>query len=929
MRQTILSLLLIYSSVFLSAINYTVITTNDSGAGSLRDAVVQANLSSSGYDLIEFALNTTDPNYNSEFGVWTIALLSELPMITTALITIDGDTQQDGFGDTNPNGPEINIIAGAELEYCFRIVAPINNIENLAISGFEFGIQVYGTMAYDIDISGNYFGTSADGLASLPNDYGIGISGNAYNIIIRDNIISGNSLAGIICSEAHDIGIYGNLIGTDRNGFLPLPNPTGIMLENAQDFLIGSTIVSDRNLISGNTDAGLMIYGTESQNNIVKGNYIGSDITATDTIPNGNGIMIVSSSGNLIGGPEETAFNVISGNLNCGVLINGTGANDNLVEGNFIGVDVTGNVALSNHYGVIIKADADNNRVGGTSSVYRNIISANHEIGVYIEASDNNLVCGNYIGTNKNGTDAFYYNEGVDSLIQANGVEINTLSKDNVIGGNEPGEGNLISGNRVYGAIYYGQVSENNIAGNFIGTDAAGSYAIPNATGICVDDASNNNIIENNLLSGNISYGLFIVTTGSNANVFRGNNVGMDYLGEYAIPNDVGLLIGGGAKYNIIGGDTENDRNIFSGNNYGGIEISDNGTDFNEIRGNYIGLEMSGTNLLPNNFGIGVSNLASGNIIENNTVSGNNTFGIVLSDDSDFTEIYGNNIGVAADGVFESENGIAGIAITSGSNNNIIGTVDNPNIIAYNDSLGIVIVDATSVRNKISGNSIFENEYLGIDIFPAGVNDNDDGDSDIGANNLMNYPVITDNWFDFDLWASFIEGTLDTENPESCQVELFTSDPYGVFSHGQGKYYIATAYPDATGYWIVQCADGVGGQEITAVAIDENGNTSEFAANFEHYTEVQNQVLFTDDFKIFPNPASGNFLISIPQTLENVEIKLYDCSGKFIQTLFEGKSDEKIINLNSVNLGMRTGMYLIRIVNNDSNLSILKLSIIE
>lgn len=929
MRHIALFLFFICNSFFLFSANYTVINTNDSGAGSLRDAITQANVSSSGSDLIQFAIGNSDPGYNAATGVWTITLLTELPMINSASVTIDGNTQQSVYGNTNPDGPEIKIEDGAGLEYAFRIVAPYNNIKNLAISGFEFAIQLYGTMAYDIEISGNYLGTSYDGLGAEPNDYGIGVSGNAYNITVRDNLISGNALAGIVCSGAHDLEIYGNKNGTDRTGLLPLPNPTGMMFENVQNFLIGSVTESDRNIISGNTDCGLMIYGTNSENNIVKGNFIGPDINGTDTIPNGNGIMIVNSSGNIIGGPEETAVNVISGNRNCGILINGTGANENLIEGNYIGVDATGNAPLSNHYGVIIKADADNNRVGGSSSVYRNIISANHEIGVYIEASDNNTVCGNYIGTNRNGTGTFYYNEGTDSLIQANGVEINTLSKYNIIGGDEPGEKNVISGNRVYGAIYYGQVSENNIAGNFIGTDATGTLAIPNATGICVDDASNHNTIENNLLSGNVSYGLFIVTTGSDYNVFRGNMVGTDYMCEYPIPNDVGLLIGGGAKNNIIGGDTEADGNVFSGNNYGGIEITDNGTDFNQIKGNIIGMETSGMSTLPNSFGIGVANLASGNIIENNTVSGNATFGIVLTDDSEFTGVYGNNIGVAKDGTTDRGNGAAGIAITAGSNNNIIGSTDKRNIIAYNDSTGIIITDNSTINNRISGNSIYDNEYLGIDIMPGGVNENDEGDADGGPNMQMNYPLITSAVYDTNSGTTFISGVLDSQNQQSCEVEIFIAKPDLTFFNGEGKIYLATAIPDAGGNWTAETGALPEGTVLTATAIDFDGNTSEFSANTDVIAGIKNPAYNSDVFGVFPNPVNGNFSISLPQSDNEIEIRLYDCSGRHIQTLFSGKTDEEILNFNSVTLGLKAGMYVIRIAGYKSGMGMMKISVSE
>jgi len=906
MKTTICTSLFIFISILLFGTDYYVTNTNDSGPGSLREAIIQTNSSPIGIDAIIFNLELSDPNYNSETGVWIIDLLSALPMISYPSVSIDGSSQQTYIGNTNINGPEIRIQTSTTIEYAFRIVSPNCSISNLNISNFEYAIQIYGTMANGITITENYIGTNEIGTEVSPNEYGIAIGGNAYNIDIWGNLISGNSAGGIVSSEAHDCNIYGNLIGTDRTGVDILANPTGILLESSYNMQIGGNTEEDRNVISGNTDSGMTIYGVESYNNIIIGNYIGSDITGTDTLPNGNGILVISSSDNTIGGITSEKRNLISGNTAAGVVLNGTGANNNLIIGNYIGTDISGELALSNHYGVIIKADADKNTVGGSTPEERNIISANWEIGVYIEASDSNKVSGNYIGTNSLGTDAFYI-EG-DSLIQANGVEINTVSKYNVIGGETEGERNIISGNRVYGAIYYGQVSENNICGNYIGTDVSGSYSIPNATGICVDDASNNNIIEQNLLSGNISYGLFIVTTGSNYNHFRGNLVGTNHDATDSIPNDVGLLIGGGAKSNIIGGENTGDRNIFSGNRYGGIEISDNGTDYNQIIGNFIGTDYSGNDSISNGFGIGVSNLVTGTQINNNVISGNKTFGIVLTESSDSTIITGNFIGTGIDTETDLGNNACGIAITAGSNNNTIGTIEEPNIIAFNDSCGIVIMDSGSIRNRISGNSIFDNEYLGIDIFPAGVNANDVGDSDTGPNQLMNYPVITDNWFNPELWVSVIEGQIDTENPETCIVEIFSLDFDGSITHGQGKNYIATAYPDETGYWIVQCNDGIGGEMITSVAIDEYGNTSEFSENFNHYTKFETQNLLST-VSIFPNPCNGKLNIQIQEN-SFVKIELLDYTGRKITNLTDDNSS--IVHCNLTKLNLSNGIFFIK-----------------
>lgn len=894
------------------ATTFIVTNTNDSGVNSLRQAITDAN-ASNGHHSIVFNIPTSDVNYDVNSGTWKITLATTLPMIIKPFITIDGSSQTTNQGNTNLLGPEIELSSNTLLTYAFRIVTPGNTIKGLIINGFDFGIQIYGNIQENT-ITENYVGCNYSGTLAIPNNYGIGLLGNSNHTLISNNLISGNSQSGILISTGNQNKIFGNRIGTDRTGNFPLPNTNGIIINESFANQVGSDIFNNRNIISGNTDAGIIINDFNSMSNTIYNNFIGVTINCNDTLPNQNGIIINSASANMIGYSGPNFRNIISGNRSAAIILNGTGANVNEIKNNYIGTDSTGTIAMSNTYGIIIKMDADRNIIGGSTVGERNIISANLEIGVYIESSDSNIVSGNFIGTDVNGTETFRKN-GI--LIQANGLEINTVSKYNRIGGYTEGERNIISGNRVYGAIYYGNCSLNNIVGNYIGTDVSGSFSIPNATGICVDAASNHNMIEQNLLSGNISYGIFIVTTGSYHNTFRANLVGTNSTGTLAIPNDVGLIIGGGAKYNIIGGINPEDRNVFSGNNYTGVEISDNTTDSNQIIGNYIGTDISGNIALGNYYGIAMSSFSSNSLIDHNIISGNVSCGMILTDNTHHNKIINNSIGIGKDGYTPMGNGSTGMVIAFGASHNEIGNIGYGNFIANNDSGGVVIMGSNSLYNRISANSIYDNNFIGIDIMPEGVNQNDAGDTDSGPNNMQNYPVITSTGYNSATGRTFITGTLDTPfNPENY-IEIYKVETSDIFNHGQGKIFLGNTFSEANGHWTISVEGLTDGDIITAIAGDSTGNTSEFSQNFTVTVGIEDNILTEKNLQVFPNPNNGYIkcVLNAP-TNDYYTIILTDLYGRKIAVLTDNYfiSGNNILYFSLLDHQLKQGNYILSVI---------------
>lgn len=864
MKKIYIFLFLLFSiSQLAKADTYTVTTTADNGNGSLRWAINQW-INNPYPDTIVFNIPTSDPRYNVTTGVWTISPDSVLPYIIKTTV-IDATTQTLNQGNTNPNGPEILLDGQNILDHTFCIVSNNSVIKGFALGQFNNAIIItaYSGMSSGNTITGNYIGVDHSGSNAFANSIGIYMDQSTNANFISDNVISGNTMAGIVIDKSGSNSITGNLVGTNASGLLAIPNSDGIMLNEA--------------------------------------NY------------------------NIIGGSSASERNILSGNINTGILVNNL-CRHNEIKGNYIGSDISGMQILSNYTGVLIQSQSNSNTIGGLSSNERNVISGNTEIGLYIESSDSNKISANYVGPDASGAAAFTIG---DSLVQGNGIELNVTAKYNVTGGYTAGERNVISGNRVYGFIYYGNCSYNPLIGNYIGTDVTGNYSLPNATGICMDAASNHNLIEKNLLSGNMSYGIFIVTNGTFYNELKGNLIGTNAAGTDTVPNDIGLIIAGGARYNIIGGLNATDRNIISGNRYDGIEMADQKTDSNQIIGNYIGTDITGTLRLSNSIGIGISTNPKHNLVSNNLISGNKRMGMVIYENADSNIVLSNKIGTAANGTSDLGNGAAGIAIAYGPKYNVIGEVNFGNIIAFNDSGGVVIADAQTKYNKISGNSMWNNMAMGIELFPPFSNANDPGDADTGPNDGMNYPVINSSEYISSMGYTIIKGTLDTHDPELCTVELFKAAA-NYFLHGDGKVYLGSVMPDASGFFCDTITGIANGDIITSTATDELMNTSEFSANYTTTVSVSSVENAAESVYIYPNPSSGSVsLIFNSNKDQTVDIKILNCLG---QLMFSEQAVNCVPGTNQVTIDkteeLPSGIYLLSLQSDETERT-LKFKIIK
>jgi hypothetical protein len=390
-------ILLTGSAMTVRANVFAVTNTNDSGPGSFREAINQAN-ASPGADTISFGIL---PKHSLK----TIVVQTDLPAITETL-TING-WSEGGAGYTGP--PLIELHAGnmrtTNVGLSLSLAASHSLIRGLIVNGFpSVGISID---ARNVTVVGCYVGTSADGNSALPNGMGIGLSQYSGFCLIGGpnaqdrNVLSANRGAGILSYNGFN-RIEGNYIGVSASGSVALGNDIGIDLSDWGDNRIGGQLPALRNVISGNQSYGISI--TFGLDNLIRGNYIG---TAADGLtPLGNqlaGIHIQFSPQNQIGGGIESAGNVISAN---GTGIEIEKSSGNTIQNNLIGVGADTVKPLGNLLDGISIIQGTNNTIGGrTPQLFLNqagnTIAFNGRSGVRIdEQSLNNLISLNSIHHN-------------------------------------------------------------------------------------------------------------------------------------------------------------------------------------------------------------------------------------------------------------------------------------------------------------------------------------------------------------------------------------------------------------------------------------------------------------------------------------------------------------------------------------------------
>ena len=702
--------------------SFVVTNTGDSGPGSLLQAMLDAD-STAGVPTVSFAIPGP--------GVQIITLPSDLPRIDQPVI-IDGYTQPGSSPNTRTNGDNavllIELVGGV-----LDLAGGGSTVEGLIID-LRFGIR--------IDSSGNL--------------------------------------------------IAGNFVGIDPTGE-SLQGDTAIgVMATAPGNTIGGTTPADRNVITAD-GMGVSFFGggtaasAQSSASLVEGNFIGTDVTGARALGSLNMSVSVTGGADItIGGSAPGAGNVIADGFLAGIAL--LSANNNVIAGNDVGIATSGAplAGQSGSTGILLE-DASNNTIGGTTVGARNVVSGNPSVGIDLAGGSNNVVEGNYIGTDP---------AGAHAVPNGQGLIIDGETGD-LIGGTVPGAANLISGNTGSGITLSDSSSAGaTVQGNMIGTDMMGSLALGNGQGGLIISSSNNTIGgtvpgAGNLISGNgdgAQSGILLTGAGAEDNLVEGNLIGPGSTGAAPLQGGItssngdGIDITAGATNNTIGGPTAGAGNTIADNAGAGIRLTN----------------ATGT-------------AATGNTIIANKIASNGADGVTVSSGT----LANLAISIASNTV--TSNGVNGISLSQTS-----GTMISANTIANNGSDGVSI-------NAGSGNSILSNSLstdgskLEIDL----VN---------GANNQQAAPVLSSV---IAAGASTtITGTLHAAPNGRYLIQFFSSAAAGVPGSGEGQTLLnAGAAPvaaDSTGLAVLNMTLPVSvAAGLFLTATDTNvatGDTSQFSS---------------------------------------------------------------------------------------------------
>ena len=654
-----------------------------------------------------------------------------------------------------------------------------------------------------------------------------------------------------------DAGATNTRVGTDGNGVAD---------------------AAERNVVSGNNQHGVAVNGAGTNGTIVAGNYLGTNYLGTAAVPNGwCGIAITGGAkftrvGTDANGTADVAErNIISGNALVGVWITDAGTEQNVVAGNWIGIDATGLAALANGWeGVAIGGGAKNNRLGsgnGTSSAAeRNVISGNALSGVSIgrvfsgTGTTGNIIAGNYIGTDYTGSSPLP-NLG-DGILIVNGATGNhigyTFTPDLVVADFNTRDIKRISGTTGAGTVIVpagtgGLTRPNTLLigpdGNIYVNSEDGSGAGDDILRFGPTGQFLGNFIPNTgVYEAHFAFGpdgnVYIVDPYRNQ-VSRYDGTTGSLLGSFAVAPGSRAMAFGPDGYLYTAERFYNDGGDFyvydplTGASLG--QFNDPSVDLNRPYDPVWGPDGDFFVPVANDDKVLRLDGETGTLVSVIDTSGHERHPLFVRfapNGELYVGSYGTgNSGGGSIARYNPDTG-AFLGYADGPNGGIVsipfgfdfiggGTVGNT--IAFNTGAGVSIRDGGTTGNTMEGNSIHSNTGIGIDLGGDGVTPNDVDDADSGPNNLVNFPVLTSATNGA---ATRVTGTFNSEalapshwssSPRRRRTPRATAkanDSWALRRLSRPATFEFSIAASSTGEW------------ITATITDAAGNTSEFSLAF-------------------------------------------------------------------------------------------------
>ncbi|MEZ5729475.1 MAG: cadherin domain-containing protein [Burkholderiaceae bacterium] len=510
----------------------------------IDDSIVDGDV---GFLAVTAAASSTDPQYNG-IDPADVSITNQdndtfnTIAVSTTADTVDGNTASiaaliadrgaDGrislreailAANNTPNGPG----GGDRIDFIIPD-ALVGGAHTIALTSAL--PQITDAVLIDATTEPDYVGTPMvvlDGAALpvAPGNSGLRLDAGSSGSTIRGLVLVNMGQAGIAVTDSSSHVIAGNQIGVATDGVTAAGNAEhGIVVSGTSSNLtIGGGIGADRNLIGGNSQSGIRLDGAGVSQVDILGNYIGITRIGNAAVGNGAyGIEIVGAVDVHVGGTNAADGNVVSGNGGDGILVDG--AATTVIEGNLVGTDAFGAYAIANTgIGISVLNGAIGTQIGGQYGVAGNIIAGNGTLGIAIAGAGTTAtaVQGNVIGLGSGAT--------VQIANGGTGIAITGGASGSLIGG-IASQRNVISANGAEGIYIDGAATTGNtVDANYIGTAGDGVAVIGNTfNGIVLTNGAHDNLIGGavgNRIAGSNAAGINLTATAGTGNALLRNLV--------------------------------------------------------------------------------------------------------------------------------------------------------------------------------------------------------------------------------------------------------------------------------------------------------------------------------------------------------------------------------------------------------------------